>query len=178
MYFYLWFNLKGEVGVQITQFHLVIKQYWVVTVLRCVSSLGEYAKQRSWKSRMLSQHKPPISWHMYTICSAVSSSNKQIWSPRGLQVCKCQRSNGDCLVKTQQPSGGQVKHGSERSGTSTEWQTWTVETCDVWKMWLCRDQAGLRLVLHGSDSWLEPQTHREKRELAYKRYSRRSFCQK
>lgn len=41
VYFYLRFNLKGEVGVQITKFHLVVKQHWVVTVLWSISSLEE-----------------------------------------------------------------------------------------------------------------------------------------
>lgn len=44
--FYLRFNLKGEVGVKISQFHLVVKQHWVVTVFWRISSLGEYKTEK------------------------------------------------------------------------------------------------------------------------------------
>lgn len=38
---YLQFNLKAEVSVEIAQFHLVVKQHWVVAVLWRICSLGE-----------------------------------------------------------------------------------------------------------------------------------------
>lgn len=40
-FFYLQFNLKAEVSVEIAQFHLVVKQHWVVAVLWRICSLGE-----------------------------------------------------------------------------------------------------------------------------------------
>lgn len=37
---YLRVNLNGEVGVEIPQFHLVVKKPWVATVLLSICSLG------------------------------------------------------------------------------------------------------------------------------------------
>lgn len=84
-FFYLRFNLKGEVGIQITQFHLVVKQHWVVTVFWRSCSLKQCKTEKQTKSRMLSQHKPSVAWHTQTICSADPTATNMFGVPGGFR---------------------------------------------------------------------------------------------
>lgn len=93
VYFYLFFNLEGKVGVQVAQFHLVVKLHWVVTILWRIRSLEEN------KTEKLNFRKAVTSLSDTHVCTIAASSErsgsrKHAWSSEGLRVCKCQGSHG------------------------------------------------------------------------------------
>lgn len=96
---YLGLDLEAEVGVEVTQLHLVVQQHGVVAVLRRVCSLeGARNTKKQEIKRVFITQSPPLSADTQPSGATTSASSAGV--PRGFPLCKCQNWDGDDLGKS------------------------------------------------------------------------------